>query len=168
LLDPPRRIELKLPQPKIEAAVAYQAYEEMDLVDLDEPVTTVGEGETIAATAASLDPSDRRLLYAAGGGAALLLLLLLVVVYRASSSRERPLRAADVFHMPGKIDGFIVVQLLRALGGSELVRISSAQRSDMQQDIQRIQASCFGDNGHSELSEDELRGVARKWLRLAR
>ena len=37
---------------------------------------------------------------------------------------QRPLRARDVFHMPTEIDGFAVVQLLRALGGSELVRMS--------------------------------------------
>ena len=70
--------------------------------------------------------------------------------------------------MPSQIDGFVVVQLLRALGGSELVRMSSAQRSEMQQDMQRIQASCFGGNGHGKVSEDELRRVAQKWLRVAR
>jgi hypothetical protein len=73
-----------------------------------------------------------------------------------------------VFHMPSQIDGFVVVQLLRALDGSQLVRMSSAQRTEMQQDLQRVQASCFGANGHGKLSEDELRSVARKWLRAAR
>ena len=166
--SPPRRIELRLPKPKIEAKVAYQAYVEMDLADLAEPVATVGKGEAVVPTAEGLNPDDRRLLYAAvGGGALLLVLLLLAVVYLARRSRQRPLRAADVFHMPSEIDGFVVVQLLRALGGSELVRLSSVQRSEMQQDIQRIQASCFGGNGQSKLSEDELRLVARKWLRAA-
>ncbi len=168
LLDPPRRTELNLPKPKIEAAVAYHAYKEMDLVDLDEPVTAVGEGETMVATAESLAPNDRRLWYAAGGGAALLLLLLLVVMYRARSPREGPRRAADVFRMPREIDGFVVVRLLRAMSGSELVRMSPAERSDVERDIQRIEISCFGENGRGALSEEELRGVARKWLRLAR
>jgi len=70
--------------------------------------------------------------------------------------------------MPTDVDGFVVVQLLRALGGSDLVRMSPAQRTEMQQDTQRIQASCFGHNGHEELSNDELRRVAKKWLRVAR
>ena len=138
-------------QPKIEAKVAYQAYVDMDLVDLAEPVATVGKGEAVVPAAEVLNPDDRRLLYAAAGGGAVLLVLLLAAVYRARRSRQRPLRAADVFHLPSEIDGFVVVQLLRALGGSELVRMSSAQRSEMQQDIQRIQASCFGGNGHEQI-----------------
>lgn len=168
LVAPPRRIELQLPKPKIEAKVAHQAYVEMDLVDLDEPVATVGKGEAVVATAERSNSDARRLLYiGAGGGAILLVLVLLAVIWRASRSRPRPLRAADVFRLPSEIDGFVVVQLLRALGGSELVRMSSAHRSEMQQDIHRIQASCFGDNGPGKLSEDELRLVARKWLRVA-
>jgi hypothetical protein len=169
IINPPRRIEVRLPQPKIEAKAAYQTYVEMDLVDLAEPVAMVGKGDAVVPTAALLDPHDRRLIYAAvGGGAVLVVLLLALAVYRARRSRARPLRAADVFHMPSEIDGFVVVQLLRALGGSELVRMSSAQRSEMQQDIERIQASCFADNGHGKWPEEELRRVAGKWLRLAR
>ncbi len=168
LLSPPRRIELQLPKPQREAKVAYQAYDEMDLIDLTEPVAAVGKGEVVVATAEGLNPPDRRLRYAAvGGGVGLLVLLVLAAVYLARRSRHRPLRAADVFHLPSEIDGFVVVQLLRALGGSELVRLSPVQRSEMQQDIHRIQASCFGGNVHSKLSEDELRLVARKWLRAA-
>lgn len=169
IVAPPRRVELRLPKPKIEAKAAYQAYLEMDLVDLVEPVATIGKGEAAVPTVALVDPDARRLVYAAaGGGAALVVLLLAVAIYRARRRRERPLRAADVFHLPSEIDGFVVVQLLRALGTSELVRMSSAQRSEMQQDIQRIQASCFAGNGHEKLPEEELRLVARKWLRLAR
>jgi hypothetical protein len=167
LLSPPRRIELQLPKPKSEAKVAYQAYVEMDLVDLAEPVATVGKGEAVVPTADGLKPADPRLLYAAVGGGAILLVLLLAMVYLARRSRQRPLRAADVFHLPSEVDGFVVVQLLRALGGSELVRLSPVQRSEMQQDIHRIQAACFSGNGHSKLSEEELRLVARKWLRAA-
>lgn len=169
LVSPPRRIELRLPKPKIEAKAAYQAYVEMDLADLAEPVAAIGKGAAMATPAELLHPHDRRRLYAAvSGGAALAALLLLLAVSWTRRRHQRPLRAADVFHMPSEVDGFVVVQLLRALGGSELVRMSSAQRFEMQQDIQRIQASCFGANGHDKLSEDELRGVARKWLRAAR
>jgi hypothetical protein len=168
LIDPPKRIDLRLPQPKVEATVAYQAYVDMDLVDLDEPVATVGQGEPLAATNEWIDAADPRLLYVVVGGGALLLLLLLVVVLRAGRSRERPLRVQDVFRMPAEIDGFVVVQLLRALGTSDLVRMSPNQRAEMQQDIKQIQSSCFGDNGDAGLTEEELRRVARKWLRAAR
>lgn len=169
LIDPPRQIELKLPRPKVEAAVSCRAYREMDLVDLDGPVAAVGEGEIITPAEELFDSDDPRLVYAAiGGGALLAVLLLLVVVVRVLRRRERPLRARDVFHMPPEIDGFVVVQLLRALDGSRLVRMSAAQQSEMRQDIQRIQTSCFNGNGNGGLSEDELRGVARKWLRVAR
>jgi len=169
IIAPPRRMELRLPKPKSEAKVVYQAYMEMDLVDLDESVATIGTGNAAAPAAERLTSDDRRwMVAAAGSGAIVLVLLLFAVVYRARRSRRRAWRAADVFHMPTEIDGFVVVQLLRALGASELVRMSSAQRTEMQQDVQRIQASCFDGNGHQRLSEEELRLVARKWLRLAR
>jgi hypothetical protein len=86
---------------------------------------------------------------------------------RKIRSRERPMRARDVFHLPAEIDGFAVVQLLRALNSSELVRLSNAQRSEMQQDLQRIQAACFGSNGSAGITEKELRQLAKKWLRTA-
>jgi hypothetical protein len=69
--------------------------------------------------------------------------------------------------MPPELDGFAVVQLLRSLGGSELVRLSSPQKTEMMQDMRRIEASCFAGNGQNEISKDELRRVARKWLRAA-
>ena len=165
LIDPPQRMELELPQPSGEAAVAYQAYVDMDLVDLDEPLVTVGEGAAIASSDGSAGPDRHALLYAAI--LAIFLLLLLVVVLLARRSRNRPLRARDVFHMPAEIDGFVVVRLLRALGGSELVRMSSERRSELRQEIERLQAACFRDNGNAGLPEDELRQIARKWLRVA-
>lgn len=169
VVTPPRRMEVRLPPPKIEAKVAYQAYVEMDLVDLAEPLATVGKGEATATPAALLVTDDRRLIYSAvAGGGLLVVLVLAAAVYRIRRSRARPLRAADVFHLPSQIDGFVVVQLLRALGSSKLVSMSSDQRSEMQQDIERIQASCFAGNGHEQYPEGELRLVARKWLRLAR
>jgi hypothetical protein len=80
--------------------------------------------------------------------------------------RERPLRARDVFHLPEPIDGFVVVQLLRALGSSNLVRLNDLQRGKLQEEIQRLQTACFNSQ-NGEPSEDELRGVARKWLKIA-
>jgi len=168
LLDPPRQIELNLPEPKTEAAVAYQAYQEMDLIDLEDPVVTVGNGEPKTPATDMLGEDDRQLVYVAAIGGALLVLVLLVLVARLTRSRERPLRARDVFQMPSEIDGFVVVQLLRALDGSPLVRLSDAKRSQLQEEMREVQAACFGSNGQSEMSEDELRRIARKWLRVAR
>ena len=54
----------------------------------------------------------------------------------------------------------------RACGGSELVRLSAKQRAEKQHEMERIQTACFGRNG-SELPEEELRRVAKKWLRIA-
>ncbi len=169
LLEPPRQVEIELPQPKGEAAAAYEAYVGMDLVDLEEPRTTVGEGETVVAASDLLGGDDRQLLYVAAGSAGVLLILvLLFILIRTAGSRERPLRARDVFQMPAEIDPFVVVQLLRALDGSQLVRMSSAKRTAMLEDAERIQRACFGNNGTPELTEAELRDVARKWLRVAR
>ena len=167
LVKPPRRIELRLPAPKVAGGSAkYQAYQDMDLVDLPEPVCVVGlgqgevEAETPAAAVAWLP-------YAiAGGAVAAVLLAGLVIVGLVRRRGPRPLRARDVFHMPARVDGFVVIQLLRRLGSSSLVRLSDAKRAEMQREIEHIQSACFGGNG-SSLSEDELRRVTKKWLQVA-
>ena len=168
LVKEPHRMDLNLPASKVsDAAVKYQTFVDMDLVDLDEPMATVGEGPVLAKPIAEIAFSEPWVPYAlASGGAFLLLIFVLVIGRVIRGPRQRPLRARDVFHMPREIDGFVVVQLLRALAGSELVRLSTKQRDQMQQEIKRIQATCFGTNG-SELSNDELRQVAKKWLRIA-
>ncbi len=171
LVEEPRQIALKLPVPKVEAAVAYRAYDDMDLVDVDnqeDPVVAVGTGPVASSPVDFAEQIDWRVVYAAAAGVALLLLVLLIFIMRwLRGPGQRPLRARDVFHMPKKIDGFVAVQLLRSLGASDLVRLSAAQRAEMQQEIRRIQDACFSSNGHGTISEDELRKVTRKWLKIA-
>jgi len=170
LVKTPRKITLQLPQPKTAGAAAkYRTYVDMDLVDLAEPAAAIGIGETAAD---DHETSERAIApwvpYAAAAGAIAVLLLAGLVIVRLVHGRgERPLRARDVFRMPPRLDGFVVVQLLRSLGSSHLVRLSDTQRREMRQEIGRIQKACFDGNG-STLSEDELRSVARKWLRVAR
>ena len=168
LVKPPRRIELHLPAPKVAGGAAkYQAYQDMDLVDLAEPACVVGmgAGEVEAeapATAVAWLP------YAVAGGAlAVVLLAGLVIALLVRGRGPRPLRARDVFHMPVRIDGFVVIQLLRLLGSSSLVRLSDAKRAEMQREIDRIQARVSAATAGSP-SDDELRSVARKWLQVAR
>jgi hypothetical protein len=168
LIDPPRQVQLELPVPQVESSATYRAYVDMDLVDLEDPVTSIGQGPVAVSPAKVVESVDSRLLYAGGAGAVLVGIALLILLVRwFRGPRQRPLRARDVFHMPQQIDSFVVVQLLRALDSSSLVRLSPAKRSEMQQDIQRIQASCFAGNGQSEIPESELRQVARRWLRKA-
>ena len=71
--------------------------------------------------------------------------------------------AHEAFKMPSDVDGFSVIALLRKLRTSPLVKLPEAQRQELQQDIQRVQQSCFG-AGASAMSETDLRGVAEKWL----
>jgi hypothetical protein len=167
LLKSPRSIRLHLPAPKIaDASVKYQSYTDMDLVDLTEPVALVGSGALDSQEQSQTATAWWTAYAAVGGGAVLVLLLGLVVAIRVRGHGERPLRARDVFHMPARVDAFVVVQLLRALGASDLVRLSEAQQAQMRQEIERIQGACFGDNGNG-LSDGELRAVAKKWLKTA-
>ena len=165
LLKRGERIELKLPAiTGADAATKHQAYVDMDLVDLDEPVVLVGTAD--GAKRSIQEAQNPWLLYGSLGGAAVVVLLLGVVLVRVvRGDGERPLRARDVFHMPAEVDPFVVVQLLRRLNASSLVRLNETQRQQMGNDIVRIERTCFS-NG-SSLSEDELRDVARKWLRAA-
>jgi len=170
LLEPPRRIELALPPAKVEdMAVKYQTYVDMDLVDLDGAAAMIGEGPAgpdRAAPAAAIAAIDPRVLYALVAVAVMAAVVLVLVLFRLfRSHKPRPLRARDVFHMPSQVDGFVVVQLLRSLGTSDLVRLSPRQRTEMQEEIDRVQKACFA-NGDG-VSEDELRRIARRWLKIA-
>jgi len=168
LVQEEKALELRLPAAKGDATVVHQAYVDMDLVDLEEPVVTIGNGPLHADSApwiASVDP--RIFVGVAVGAGALVLLLLIVLIRLIRGPRQRPLRARDVFRMPAQLDGFVVVQLLNAMDKSELVHLSQKRRAEMREEIERIQATCFGSNG-SSLSADELRTVARKWLKVAR
>ena len=49
---------------------------------------------------------------------------------------------------------------------ARLVKLGESQRQELQQDLQRVQQTCFGGNG-SKMSEADLRGLADKWLRAA-
>ena len=68
--------------------------------------------------------------------------------------------------MPADVDGFAIVALLRRLHASPLVSLREPQRTELQQDLQRVQQTCFGGNGNA-MSEADLRGLAEKWLRAA-
>ncbi|HYW80905.1 MAG TPA: hypothetical protein VE890_15090, partial [Thermoguttaceae bacterium] len=167
LVQESRSIELQLPAAKNDATLKNQAYIDMDLIDLDEPKMMLGSGPVIendANNAKAIQPQLLFGLIAAGGIAVLLLVIGLIRL--VGGPRERALRARDVFRMPAHVDSFVVVQLLKALDDSELVRLSERRRAEMQAEIDRIQASCFHDNG-SGLSERELQNVARKWLKIA-
>ena len=165
-----RPVEFQFPAAKsAEATWHYQTYHDMDLVDLDAPTTRIGsEAETSSGEpAAPLPVADLRRAGTAGAvGLVVVLALGYALMRRARRRRTRPLRARDVFRLPAEVDAFSVVRLLRALTASELVRLNSPQRAELQAEIQRLQAACFRGQGVT-LSEPELRGVAQKWLRLA-
>ena len=147
-------------------ATVYQTYKDMDLTTLSEPTLKLGRTTEIAG--APLKPA-RNLPLWIGLGAGVVLLgggALILLAKRRGTGTERPVRARDVFKMPGEVDGFAVVALLRRLGTSPLVSLREPQQQELQQDLQRVQKACFGTNA-SAMSEADLRGVAEKWLRAA-
>lgn len=166
LLNPPRRIALRLPVPKVGNGTAKcQTYQDMDLVELPELQTVVGPVEGAVETEPRTALAGWNWYATVGGAIAGVLLVGLGLAWLLRRGGPRPLRARDVFHMPSRIDGFVVVQLLRRLRASELARLSEVQRTQMQQEIERIEAACFS-NG-AGLSEDDLRSAAKKWLQAA-
>ncbi len=134
----------------------------MDLSTLTQPSVTVGR----AAVAGNISrPASHLYLWLGIGMACALAASGLIYGLARSRTRnvDQPPRARDVFRMPGEVDGFTVVALLRRLGSSPLVTFREPQREELQQDMQRVQQACFGSQG---MSEAELRLVAEKWLRL--
>ena len=164
--DAPTEVPLPTAKSK-DVTVVSQSYRDMDLITLDQPSVKIGRTATIASMIAKAAPGISPWLLAAGGGGALLIIILLIVsVARRGEKKERPLRARDVFKMPGDVDGFAVIALLRRMGSSPLVELREKQQQELQQDLQRVQQACFGASAGT-MSEIELRGVADKWLRVA-
>jgi hypothetical protein len=160
--------EFKFPQPKAkETTVVYQTYEDMNLATMQQPQTMLEPKPTDGSTAALAAKRKTSMTgWLISGGVVLFLLILGIIIAlnrRGGDAKERPLRARDVFKMPGEVDGFSVVALLRKLKTSPLVKLRDTQHQDLQSDLQRVQQSCFG-AGSSPLSETDLRGIAKKWL----
>ena len=145
-----------------------QTYKDMDLTTLGEPSVRLARTEAAAAGGVVLKQPRNPYLWPGVGVAIGLVLggLIYALGKHREDEGERPLRARDVFKMPTEIDGFAVVALLRRLRTSPLVQLGDAQRQELQQDLQRVQQTCFGGNG-SKMSEADLRGLADKWLRAA-
>ncbi|MCX6856749.1 MAG: hypothetical protein NTV80_17810 [Verrucomicrobia bacterium] len=159
-------ITFSFPQPKAkDAKVVNESYTDMNLTTLKEPVVQVGRTMTakevaiVAAKSPYLWPSII-------GGAVLALALILWLALRGKGKIERPLRARDVFTMPKEVDGFAVVALLRRLCSSPLVKLKETQQSELQTDLKRVEAACFGSSAGA-MSETDLRAIASKWLRSA-
>ena len=157
--------EIKFPAPKPKDATAiYQTYNDMDLTTLSQPSALVGRNSGGGVTVAGGSSH-------AGLWITILILVVLgiggiAISLKRAAPTDDQIRARDVFKMPGEVDGFAVVALLRRLRTSPLVHFPEPQRQELQQDIQRVQHECFGASGGA-MSESDLRGVAEKWLRLA-
>ncbi len=157
-----------VPFPTLKAAQAttvWRTYQDIDPVVLTKGSVLLDRVK--AAPGAGYVPpvaeDDYTYLYA---GLAILLTAGAWLVFRKRDTGPRPPRARDVFRMPATVDGFAVVALLRKLGASPLVKFTAAQKSELQQDIERVQSGCFG--GAATLTESDLRSLAEKWLRQLR
>ena len=157
-----------VPFPTLKAARAttvWRTYQDIDPVVLTKGSVLLDRVKT-AAGAGYVPPvaqDDYTYLYV---GLAVLLTAGAWLVFRQRDTGPRPPRARDVFRMPATVDGFSVVALLRKLTASPLVKFTAAQKSELQQDIERVQSGCFG--GAATLTEADLRSLAEKWLRQLR
>jgi hypothetical protein len=156
-------ITFHFPQPKAkDAIVSYSSYADMNLTTLKEPAVQVGR-EMTAQEVAIVASKSPYLWPAIIGGAVLLLASILWLILRNKGKTERPVRARDVFTMPKEVDGFAVVALLRRLCSSPLVKLKDTQQTDLQTDLKRVEAACFGASAGT-MSETDLRAIASKWL----
>ncbi len=157
-----------VPFPTLKAARAitvWRTYQDIDPVVLTKGSVLLDRVKT-AAGAGYVPPvaqDDYTYLYV---GLAVLLTAGAWLVFRKRDAGPRPPRARDVFRMPATVDGFSVVALLRKLAASPLVKFTAAQKSELQQDIDRVQSGCFG--GATTLTDADLRSLAEKWLRQLR
>lgn len=159
-------ITFNFPQPKAkDAKVVNESYIDMNLTTLTQPTKQLSR-EITAKEVAIVAAKSPFLWPAIIGGGVLVLALILWLTLRGKGNKEKPLRARDVFTMPNEVDGFAVVALLRRLCASPLVQLKDTQQSELQTDLKRVEAACFG-AGTGAMSETDLRSIASKWLRNA-
>ena len=152
------------------AAVRNDYYEDADLVGATNAFALVGKGdqpELIRGADGQFRTADhtRQILTGSAAGAAVLLFaLLLVLRARRNASAVPALQARDVFHLPARMEPFIVVSLLRNLLASELVHISEEQRRAVTDEMRRVEEACFRPGG-AGMTEAELSRVAKQALK---
>lgn len=158
--------EFQFPQPKSkDSAVVYQTYDDMNLATLPQPSTKIGRD--VSGKGEPAKPKSNVGLWLTICALALVAgLAVRFFVKGQPSAADGTVQAREIFKMPAVVDGFAVVALLRRLRTSPLVKLPEPQQQELQQDLQRVQQSCFGVNGGA-MSESDLRGVVEKWLRVA-
>jgi hypothetical protein len=158
--------EFQFPQPKAkDSTVVYQTYDDMNLATLPQPSTKIGRD--VSGKGELAKPKSNVGLWLTICALALLAgIAIRFFAKRQPGAADGTVHARDVFKMPAVVDGFAVVALLRRLRTSPLVKLPEPQQQELQQDLQRVQQSCFGANGGA-MSEADLRGVVEKWLRMA-
>jgi len=149
-----------------EVAVVWQTYQDQDLKVLPKPSVLLDRVKTAPGAGLVAAAEETPLwAYAFGGLVALAGGLFLALRPRGPAA-PKPLRARDVFKLPATLDGFAVVALLRRMGTSPLMALTAPQKQELAADLERVQSACFG--ATAAMSEADLKGVAEKWLRLAR
>jgi hypothetical protein len=169
ILDADSLVDLVYPT-AIDASINIEnkMYRDVELVAVAQPKVRLGkaaEGELDASGAPIVAAPPEYGLWAALA-VGLLVVLAVVGVAIKRAPQERPIRAADVFKMPEKVDAFVVIRLLRSLSLSELVDFSAEQQARLREEIKRIEAVCF-DPSQTPLPESELKNTASKWLKAA-
>lgn len=166
------KLPVYYPRPRDPAAVVRNDYYvDADLVGATNAFVLIGKGELpelVAGADGQLRAVDhtRLILSRAAAIAALLLLgLLLVIRVRRPASTVRTPQARDVFHLPDRMEPFIVVSLLRNLLASDLVHIREEQRRALTEEMQRVELACFRPGG-AGMTEAELSSVAKKALKM--
>ncbi len=161
-----RPLDFRFPPPKAkDAAITYQTYSDMNLTTLPQPSVQIGRSAAGASSPAAPIRQTGYWLIAAA-----LALIAAGVAWVAARRRRAAAahgpRPRDLFHMPEQLDGFAVAALLRRLARSPLVSLPEPQKRELHGDLDRVQKACFGTH-LTPLSDEELRGLAEKWLRLA-
>jgi hypothetical protein len=143
-----------------DVTVSRMTYDDMNLVSVKASSVAIGR-----AGAGAVAPPRRDWVWMTSGAAALAVALPVgLLILRRSRHRQAPgARARDLFKVPAKIDGFVVVRLLRRLVSSPLAGFEPAERAAIQQDIERVEQAVFVP-GAAGLSDGELRDIAGKWI----
>lgn len=145
-----------------QVSTVWRTYQDVDPIILTKGSVLLDRVQA-APGAGNVPPvaADDTLLYLYGGLAALVAGLGWLL-FRPRPQGPRPPRAREVFIMPAQVDGFAVVALLRRLGPSPLVKFTAEQQTELRQDIERVQADCFG--GAGTLTTADLTTLTQKWL----
>jgi hypothetical protein len=150
--------------------VKNEVFDDADLISVDGSVVKLMKGSNTGVAIANRMPELTVKGKASFGIWVVIAIILLVgsgivfVIVRQRAGVKKILNAKEIFKIPSAMDSFVLVKFLRNILHSPLVKLNDEMMKELKQEIVAVEELAF-DPSVGDISEDEMRSIAQKWLK---